>query len=253
MLPDFDRFAPFYDADFGGMDEDIPLYLNFACRTGDPILELGCGTGRVLLPLAQAGYRVFGVDISAAMLARARAKANQSGLVRRVHLIQSNATTLALARTFSLILYAANSFMHHTTQQEQCHVLARLRDHLRPGGLLILDLFNPDMHDMVEHDGHVELVRQWHEEETGAIVQKFQSVRVSPVRQLLDVTYVYDRVFPDGRVERTVAPFQLRYVWPEEIPLLLERAGLQLEALYGTYELDPLDDGSPRLVVVARR
>ncbi len=252
MSVNFNRFAPFYDADFGEIEEDIPLYVNFAHRTGDPILELGCGTGRVLLPLARAGYRVVGVDIAPAMLARAREKARRAGVAHRVHLVHGDARALPFAGVFPLVIYAANSFMHHTRQEEQRRVLARVRDHLRPGGLLILDLFNPDVRVLAEQDGRVEFVRSW-EEGTGAVVSKYQAVRSFPARQLLEVTYIYERVFPDGRVQRTVAPFTMRYLWPEEIPLLLELVGLEMEAMYGTYDLDPVSDDSPRLIVVARR
>ncbi len=252
MMRDFDKFAPYYDAEFGDFDEDIPLYLNFARRTGGPVLELGCGTGRVLLPLAQAGYSVVGVDISGAMLARARTKARRAGVARRVALLQADVTHLALGRPFPLIIYAANSFMHHTTQGEQREVLLRIRDHLRPGGLVILDLFNPDIHYLSEHTGRVELVRRW-EEENGTTVLKFQAVRAFPDRQLLDVTNIYERNLGGGCVERVVAPFQLRYLWPDEIPLLLEVVGLELEALYGSYDLEPVGEDTPRLIVVARR
>ncbi len=248
----FDRFAAFYDRDVGEFDEDIPLYLNFAQRTGAPVLELGCGTGRVLLPLARAGYPVVGVDISGAMLARARAKSLTAGLADKITLIQTDVSQLSLGRTFPLIIYAVNSFMHHATQAEQREVLNRIREHLQPGGLVILDLFNPDVHLLSEHTGRVEMVRWW-EDEAGATVIKFQAVRAFPARQVLDVTYIYERIVDNRHVERVVTPFQLRYLWPEEIPLLLEVVGLELEALYGSYELDPVEDDAPRLIVVARR
>ncbi len=248
---DFDVFARFYDADFGDYDEDIPLYINFAHRTGSPILEVGCGTGRVLIPLAEAGYTVTGVDISAAMLERARAKVEAAGLTDRVTLVQGDARDLDLGRTFALIIYAANSFMHHASQDEQLRVLERLRDHLKPGGLLILDLFNPDIHMLARQEGRVELVKTWQEED-GTTVQKFQSVTAFPSEQILQVTYIYDLLTRQGRVERIVAPFHLRYLWPGEARLLVERAGLTLEALYGSYELDPVSDAQPRIIVVAR-
>ncbi len=248
----FDRIAPFYDPDYASFDQDIPFYLNMALRTGDPILEVACGTGRVLLPLAEAGYHVVGVDISERMLALARQKVEAAGLADRVTLVHADARTLDLGRDFALIFIAANSFMHHDTLEEQQEVLARLRDHLRPGGLLILDLFNPDLRALLEGDGRVELVRTW-EEDNDTVVMKFHRVSVSPTAQVLDVTYIYDRVYSDGRVERTLAPFRLRYLWPGEARLLVERVGLELEALYGSYELDPVDDDADRLMVVARR
>ena len=252
MTTDFNAFARFYDEDVQA-EEDIPLYLNFAHRTGDPILEVGCGTGRVLLPLAQAGYRVTGIDISGAMLARARAKARRAGLLSRIRLIQTDARHLALNQSFALIIYAANSFMHHDTPEEQELVLRRLGEHLRPGGLLILDLFNPDLHLITQANGELTLVKTWYDAERQARVAKFQSVVASPTAQVLDITYIYDTVYPDGRVERTLVPFRMRYLWPHEAQLLVRQAGLEVEALYGSYELDPVGDAFPRLIVVARK
>ncbi len=248
---DFDVFARFYDPEFGEYEEDVPLFLNFARRTGDPILEVGCGTGRVLIPLAEAGYTVTGVDISPAMLERARAKAEAAGLMDRITLVHTDVRDLDLGRTFALIIYAANSFMHHTTQDEQLRVLARLRDHLKPGGLLILDLFNPDIHMLARQDGRVDLVKTWQEED-GTTVQKFQSVTAYPTEQILQITYMYDILTRQGALKRIIAPFSLRYLWPGEARLMVERAGLTLEAMYGSYELDPVSDSQPRIIVVAR-
>lgn len=253
MTTDFNRLAPFYDPDYGEYQDDIPLYLNFARRTGDPILEVACGTGRVLIPLARAGYRVTGVDIAPAMLAIARQKVQRAGLEDRVTLVEVDARVMDLGQQFPLALVAANSFMHHVTLEQQRQALVTLHRHLRPGGLLILDLFNPDLRALLEADGRVELVKTWEEGETGVTVMKFQHALAFPTQQRLDVTYIYDRVYPDGRVERTVAPFSLRYLWPSEVRLLVESAGLEVEALYGTYDLDPVRDDHPRIIVVARR
>ncbi len=251
--PDFNRFAPFYDPEYDTYTADLPLYLNYARLLGDPILEIGCGTGRVLVPLAQEGFRVVGVDIAPAMLARARARVQAAGVADRVRLIQADARALGLHFAFPFAFMAANTFLHHTTFDEQVHVLRVLRDHLRPGGRVVLDVFNPDLRMLLEADGRVELVNAWEEAETGATVLKFQRTVASPTDQRLDILYIYDRCYPDGRVERTVAPLRLRYLWPQEARLLVAQAGLVLEALYGSYDLDPVDDDSERLIIVARR
>ncbi len=253
MEPDFERFVPFYDAEFAAYDADIPLFLNFAQRTGSPVLEVGCGTGRVLVPLAEAGFHVTGIDVAAGMLARARARVQASGRGHHVHLVQADVCHLPLTAAYALIFMAANTFLHHASPEEQRHVLTVLGKRLRPGGLLILDVFNPDLRMLLEADGRVELVKTWQEPHTGATVLKFQRVVVSPSAQVLDILYIYDRCYPDGRVERTLAPLRLRYLWPQEAKMLVEAVGLQVEALYGSYDLDPISDDAERLIVVARR
>ncbi len=253
MQPDFEQFAPFYDAEFAHYDADIPLFLNFAHRTGEPILEVGCGTGRVLLPLAEAGFRVTGIDVAAGMLARARARLLAAGSARQVRLVQGDVRALPLWTQHALIFMAANTFLHHASLHEQRQVLTTLRDHLRPGGILLLDVFNPDLRTLLEADGRLECVATWKEPDTGATVVKCQRTLVSPTTQVLDILYIYDRCFPDGRVQRTLAPLRLRYLWPQEAQLLVEAAGLILEALYGSYDLDPVTDDAERLIIVARR
>ena len=253
MKPDFERFAPFYDAEFGHRDEDIPLYVNFARRTGSPVLEVGCGTGRVLVPLAQAGFEVVGLDVAASMLTRARRRAKEAGVDHQVRLLQGDVRALPLVGQFGLIVMAANTFLHHASPDEQRQVLSALGERLRPGGLVVIDVFNPDLRMLLEADGRVELVATWEEPETGAVVLKFQRVVVSPTAQVLDILYIYDRCFPDGRVERVLAPLRLRYLWPHEAEMLVAACGLRLEALYGSYDLDPISDDADRLIIVATR
>lgn len=253
MRVDFERFAAFYDPEFGAFNADIPLYTNFAHRTGSPVLEVGCGTGRVVVPLAQAGFRVVGMDVAAQMLRRAREKVIAAGVARSVHLVQADVREAPLAGAFGLIILAANTFLHHASPEEQLAVLKALHRQLRPGGLVVIDVFNPDLRMLLEADGRVELVASWEEPETQALVLKFQRVVVSPTAQLLDITYIYDRCFPDGRVHRVVAPLRLRYLWPHEATMLVAAAGLTLEALYGSYDLDPVSDDAERLIIVARR
>jgi len=137
-----DAIAPFYDLDFGGLQDDLDFYLNWARSEGSPILEVGCGTGRVLTYLAQAGFQVTGVDSSASFLEVARQKLTGT-LKKRTNLVQADMRQLALGREFSLAIVALNTFAHLTCLDDQLRALERIHRHLRPGGLLILDLGNP--------------------------------------------------------------------------------------------------------------
>ena len=90
MIEAMNRAARFFDADYAGYLDDLPLLEAYAQRTGSPLLELGCGTGRLLIPLAEAGYRVTGVDLSPEMLRIARAKAEAAGVAESVTLIEGD-------------------------------------------------------------------------------------------------------------------------------------------------------------------
>ena len=249
----YDVFARFYDLDTEGITADLTYWLNLARRTGGPILEVACGTGRVLVPLARAGYKVVGVDISPDMLAIARDKLAAAGLLTKVELILADALDLSLGRTFALAFVALNSFGHFAEPGEPERVLQRLYDHLQSGGLLTLDLPNPGPGAFGETTGLL-----WHEytregPTPGWKTVKLRSQFLDALAQRIEVSCFYDEVSPTGEVRRTLADFPLRYFYLHEICLLLQQAGFVLEAAYGSYDLDPLDNESDRMIVVARR
>jgi SAM-dependent methyltransferase len=207
----------------------------------------------VLLPLARSGTRLTGVDISPAMLARARAKLDAAGLANRVELVEADATTLRLPGRYRLCFIALNSFMHWTTPESQAQTLRRILEHLQPGGLLVLDLFNPHPELLDDADGR--LVHDFTRPGPGdgAVSSRFHSQRVDAARQLLEITFFYDEQGADGLLRRTVAPFDLYYFTRREIELLLTSCGFVVENVYGSYELESYWAGSPKLIVVARR
>lgn len=252
-MSEFDVFARFYDLDYGEIQEDIDLYRNFARRTGGPVLEMACGTGRVLLPLAEEGYSVTGIDASPAMLAIAREKAIKAGVANRVDLVEADVRSFSLERRYALALVAVNSFLHLLTIEDKIAALNRVAQHLERNGLLILDIFNPDPALFPSFDGRLihESTRQL--PDSGNTLVKLSSTRADLARQLLQVTFFYDEVLPGGDVRRTVAPFSLSYIFHNEIKLLLEHSGLRQEAIYGSYDLEPFDSESPRMIVVAGR
>jgi SAM-dependent methyltransferase len=253
IMDDYDVYAPFYDLEFGDRGDDLLVIEQFAARCGSPILELACGTGRVLLPLARQGYQVTGVDVSAGMLDVARRKVTEEDLDERVTLVQQDMRHLALEERFALAVIAVNSFMHLRTPDDQLEVLARIRAHLQPGGLLYLDLFNPDLGLLLDMHGQVFLDKVMVHPETGHRLMRFRSQQADLGQQTISVTYMVDELDDDGRTRRTLFPFHVRYLFRAELEHLISRAGLALEAIYGSYDLDGWSGESDRMVTVARR
>lgn len=249
---DFDIYARFYEMDYGALDSDLVMFQQFATRTGSPILEVACGTGRVLLPLARQGHQVTGVDVSEAMLDVARSKVAAEGLADRVRLYHQDMRELDLGQQFNLILVALNSFTHLATLDDQLAALACMRRHLHPGGVLVLDLFNPDLDRLLGFHGQVTLEKTMVDEETGHQVMRFRTEKVDFAQQLLHVTYIVDEVDSQGQVQRTLFPFYMRYLFRYELELLLRHSGFVLEAVYGSYDLDPFDGDSEKMIAVAR-
>ena len=242
----------YYDIENADLVEDLEVYAALAGSQGDPILDLGCGTGRVTFHLARLGYRVVGVDNSDEMLQRARRKlAKQPFNPKQVALHQADVTHLALGERFKLAIFAYHGFMHLIRRDDQLAALATIRQHLTGDGLLALDLPNPIETFAASDDPTLVLERTFQDSATGETVMQQSIVSLDRVAQLMNVTWVYDRVAADGRLTRTLIPLVLRYTFRSEMELLLERAGLRLHDVYGDYAFGPYLETSPRMLVVA--
>ena len=250
---EYDRFAPFYDLEFADFADDLPLLRAFAAHSGGTILELGCGSGRALVPLAEDGYAVTGVDRSPAMLALARAAADRAGVAGGVTLVEDDIRSLDRLgdARFGLAFSAINSFLHLETQAEQLAALGAVARHLRPGGLLVLDLFPPHPDILNEYDGRMLHAGTYRDPQTDERIDKFSTSALDSAEQRIETIFFYDRLRADGTVERTAAPFTFRYLGRYELQLLLERVGFGEIACYGSYDLDPFTAASDRLIAVA--
>jgi SAM-dependent methyltransferase len=249
----FGIYACFYDLDFGQVDDDLLMIQQFAMRCGSPVLELACGTGRVLLPLARQGHQVTGVDISPQMLDIARRKVAAENLDDRITLVHQDMRELDLDTKFNLAFIAINSFSHLLTTDDQLAALARIRQHLNPGGLLLLDLFNPDLGRLLDFQGRIALDKVMTDTQSGQQLIKFRVETVDLGKQIIDVTFIVDRLDDQGQVRRTLFPFSMRYLFRYELELLLRHAGFEVEAIYGSYNLEEFDGDSEQLIAVARR
>ena len=245
------EIAELYDLEHQAYGDDLDLYLNLAQVVGDPILEVGCGTGRLLVPLAAAGHRVTGTDRSPAMLDRASrhvAGADLDGLVT-LQLGEMTEATAAPGGPFGLAIVALNGLLHLETQAAQRTALAALRAALDPRGQLVLDLLNPTPDALRSLEGvHHEGV--WTRAD-GTRVDKLSARRVHPAAQTIVTDLWYDLLAPDGSLRRIATTFAMRYVHRAELELLLEQAGFVEWQVYGSYDLDPFADDAERLIVTA--
>lgn len=247
---EYEAFAEFYDRFLGDFLDDLPFYQGYAERVGSPLLEVGCGTGRLTVPLAAAGFRVTGLDASAAMLARARARAAQAGVADRITWIHGDATQGIPGGPYPMAFIPLNTFLHFPTQEAQRAVLRHVHRVLAPGGLLLLDCLNPDA-GLLGENGQVYL-RGW-QEEAGALLLWFEARRVDAAAQRLELVLLVEERRADGAWRRWAFPSRMRFVWPGELRLMLESGGFAVEAMFGTYDLAPYREDSPQMLVVARR
>ena len=161
-MPKYVDYAEYYDFHHD-IQMDVEFYLDYARQCGSPILELACGTGRVLVHLAEAGFEIYGVDLSENMLSACRRKVREKQLADRVHLTLADMSTFDLPRKdFALVYVPVRSFMHLYTQEDQLACLQHTYEHLRPGGIFIVDVYAPDFKLMAqEPDGPFILQREF--------------------------------------------------------------------------------------------
>ncbi len=250
MMSDYDLIAPFYDAEHAHFDEDVDLYLNFAELRGGPLLELACGSGRLLLPLAQAGYEVTGVDSSVKMLDLARHALEEASVASRYKLVQQDIGGLQLGKRFPLAFIALGSFGHVITRKAQRQALAAVRAHLTTGGTFILDISNEDARYMESMSGQMLHQGTWQLGD-GRMLTHFVSPASSTMAHLLDLTHFYDTHKQGEAVFRTITQTQLYLFERNETELLLEQAGFTVKDVYGNYDLSQYEHGSPRMIFIA--
>ena len=243
-----DDFPRLYEAQQRFFNEDLSLWLRLARARPGRILELGCGTGRVLLALAREGFEVAGLDANAGMLARAsRNLAAEPGLPVALH--HGDLRDFRLPGRYSLILVPCNT-LSSLDPAEAAAALASARQHLAAQGLLAAELPAPGDRQDIADD---EPIDAFEEPERGHPVQVYarQTWLDDPPRAR--VLWSYDELLPDGRVVRTQVPTNYFLRTPETMADLLHKAGFKSVAFFGDYDLSPLCAESPRLLVVAGR
>jgi SAM-dependent methyltransferase len=241
---------------------DVPFYLEEAASAGSPdapatVLELGCGTGRVLLPLARAGHTVTGIDRSHSMLARCEAKlAAEPQVVRdRVALHHADARQFTVAAPagdgFALAIAPFRVLQHLTTTADQLRCLGAVRRHLVPGGRFVFDVFNPHYSLMTrDRSAEVEDTPELRLADGRYLRRTVRITRVRWVEQISEIELIY-HVRSESAVERVVHAFPMRWYTASELEHLLGRAGFRIESVYGTFDRGSLTDESPEIIVVA--
>jgi SAM-dependent methyltransferase len=252
--------ARLYDVDLLEDPGDIDLYLAMAGRTGGPILELAAGSGRVTVPLAEAGYEVTAIDIDAAMLARLQLRLDEAAgaapeIRGRVHAVQADLIGLELegGARFRLAILALNSILLLDSRESQRAALETMAQHLAPGGVAIVDVWLPSADELARYDGRLSLEYVRPDPETGLTVVKTASAQHEPTRGRVDLTAIYEEGAPGRPPSRWLRQDRLRLLDAEELTVMAEDAGLVVEVLAGAYDLSPIVNHDERAILVARR
>jgi SAM-dependent methyltransferase len=246
-LPDLYDDATLYDVVHHDYREDLEFYRRLALDYGDPVLELGAGSGRVSHALARAGVAVVAVEPAPDMRARGAAESAAQGLAERVTWVAADMRTLALEGRYPLIIAPFNALMHLPTLADQDAALARVSAHLAPGGHFACDLYVPRfLPEGLVRAESLRLADGRHGD-----LWTFQSH--DPLRQRIVTEHRWDELGPDGAVRRRRARLEQRYFTRFEFERALSSAGFEPVRVYGDFVRGPVTAASHHWVFLAAR
>lgn len=236
-----------YDLMFASDSKDHSFWIEQARKRGRSILELACGTGRISIPLAEAGFDVTGIDLSESMLETARVKAIDARV--KVAWIKGDMCHFHLNRSFSLIILAGNSFCHlHTlTDMESC--LAAVRDHLLPDGRFIIDLFVPKIDLLLNAPGQRYPFSEYDDPDGRGLVTITHSFEYESDTQIKRIKTFHDVPGIDNEIK---GELNMRMVFPQELDALLRYNGFTIVHKYGSNELAAFDKASEMQLVICK-
>ena len=256
MASAYDEWAEVYDTVYADVREDIPFYVDAARRSEGPVLELGCGTGRVTVPIAEAGLDVTGLDSSPAMLdvGRRKLQASPAAGDGSATFVQADMADFSLGREFRLVIIPYRGFLSLLTVEAQVVTLENVRRHLSPGGRLVFNIFVPDPDTLVQ-DGDVAYhLRDATDPQTGQQRVIWQQSRYDHYDQIVHTRLTVEELGNGGEVARRFyRDFTIRYVHRWEMHHLLELCGFEVLDLYGDFDRSPFDETSTEMVWVAAK
>ncbi|MBT7616983.1 MAG: class I SAM-dependent methyltransferase [Calditrichaeota bacterium] len=251
--------ALLYDSHPFRVQGEEEFYIQEAQQLGSPILELGSGTGRLLIPVAKSGSEIHGLDLSEDMLNITRGKIEKldDATQKRIHLTQGDMRDFKFEQRFKLITIPFRAFLHILTVEDQKKTLQNILEHLAEDGKLILDAFDPKLELINSNLGYqssrlkqmTELVHPV----SGNQVFVWYSTTYNLEDQLINEIWIYEEIEDDGNViRRQYVPLKVRFVYRYEMQHLLDLCGFKIDALYGNYNREDYFHGGEQIWVCSR-
>ncbi len=241
-----------YDALFDPLDFDIPFWRDVARQAGGPVLEAGCGTGRILLRLIEAGVDADGFDASEPMIERLHAKARAGAWPASA--VVADMRQFSFPRRYARVICAFNGFAHCETTRDQVRALGCFRAHLAPGGAAVIHMSYPGPKYWAEPDGVPVLETETRIAATGHALQLWDTRFKDPVGQRQRSEVEVREVGEDGRVVASHrSETSQRWVYRFELELLFQAAGFSRWEILGGFDGKPLNDPEDQMIAWAWR
>lgn len=237
-----------YDANiYDGLNtflSDLQFYKKWLPTHKDArILELCCGTGRLTIPIAKDGYTICGVDYTPSMLEQAKSKATKAGV--KINFMEADIRTLALQEKFDLIFIPFNSIHHLYRNEDLFKTLECVKNHLKEGGLFLLDCFNPNMPYIVENEKGQAVIAEYTTSDGRAVLIK-QTMHYESATQINRIEWHY---FINGKFDST-QNLDMRLFFPQELDSYLERTGFNILHKFGSFEEELFGDQSEKQIYI---
>jgi len=252
----YGTYAQLYDLQWSEKDksDDLGFWVRLARRFRGPVLELACGTGRITLPLARAGLRITGLDVSREMLSIfAKKLGKEREEVRgRITLKKGDMRDFEFREKFGFAFVPFNSFLHLETVGDEEKCIRAVWRNLKPNGVFVIDVFKPDFKKWPAGTLHVDLAREY--PEAGIKITRLSSREYEHAKQQIHAHYYMDVVSGEGKARRHETAFTLRYVRDvDEMKAMLEKCGFRLEKVHGDYRFGRFTPKSEKMIFVARK
>jgi len=256
----YEILAPHYDAAYAALNRsavDLPFYLDQAKQSGGPVLEIACGTGRILLEIARAGIAIDGVDNSPSMLRVLRASLEREApdVRKRVAIHEGDMRSFRLQKTYPLAIIPFRPFQHMHTVPDQVAALKTAAAHLQEHGCLALDVFYPKFELLTQGIGEEKLELEWADESVpGRIVRRyFRRDSVDKIQQVFTGTFIFRTYEGDNLVREEMESVRLSYYTYPHLRALFLLAGLEPVEEYGSFSKAPLDNSATEMIFVLRK
>lgn len=246
-----------YDAAYATKRDlvDLPFYLDLARKSGGPVLEIACGTGRVLLQIAREGVPITGVDNSRPMLRvlKARVKTEPQNVQRKITLHEGDMRAFRLHKKYPLVIIPFRPMQHMCTVKDQIRALTTAALHLHKGGTLAFDVFYPKFDLIQAGIGQEVLDLEWRASPDSIMRRYFRKDSVDKINQVFSFTFIFRTYVGDKLVREETEPFKLSYYTYPHLQALFRLADLETVAEYGSFAKTPLDNSADQMIFLLKK
>jgi SAM-dependent methyltransferase len=255
----YDVSAKYYDAAYAVKSDlvDLPFYVDLARHSGGPVLEMGCGTGRVLLPIAREGIEIHGLDNSSPMLRilKSHLASEAAEVQRKVHVHQGDMRRFRVNKKFALVMLPFRPLQHMHTLPDQLAALSTAAHHLAKNGRLAFDVFYPKYEMIFSGIGDEIPDLEWPiPAEPAKIVRRyFRKNSVDKIRQIIHLTFLF-RTYEAGQiVSEESEPLAMSYYTYPQLQVLFALAGLVPVREHGSFAKTPLDNSADQMIFILKK